>query len=58
MWYCTSQDLPTLPGFLSDHDASIFGFVKCTRVSQAVVDDNGVDIARAFRTIIRIADEL
>lgn len=56
MWYCTSEQLATIPGWLSKADATLEPFVHCERVTPEVAAENGLDIARAFRVVIRIAE--
>lgn len=58
LWYCTTLQLPGVPGWVQTTDGSVPLLIQCTRVSQAVVDDNGLSIARLFRALVRIADSI
>jgi hypothetical protein len=56
VWYCTSLQIPTLPGWLEKSDQTFLPFVQCKRASPDVVAENGLDLARAFRVVVRIAE--
>ena len=57
-WLCGLTGIPGV-GWLSDRDLSLelLG-VTCKRVPQALQEENGVGLARAFRLALRLLDDL
>jgi hypothetical protein len=57
VWYCTSETLPSIPGWLSKTDDSepLLG-IRCVRATAEEVGLNDYSVARLFRLLLRLAE--